>query len=149
MLHGMRGRSKSALQIKTRCCRYQLDQLSKCLIGTHVLHLHLGSWCKPICYSPDVLDKGHLLNTVGSFCSDSNSNSVNGCKQSNYSGLRVFLVNVPISRRWYCKEAIFSDWVEASYFVTLSKIFVSRKILSLRFEFILSFSKPSVADLLS
>ena len=34
-----RGRSKRALQIITRCCRYQLDQLSKCLMRTHVLHL--------------------------------------------------------------------------------------------------------------
>ena len=33
-------RSKRALH-KTRCCRYQLDQLSKCMIRTHVFHLQL------------------------------------------------------------------------------------------------------------
>ena len=67
-----------------------------------------------------VLSKNELklMHTVGSFCwIVSNSKSVNGGKQSKYSGLRDFLVNVPISRRWYCKVAIFSDWVKASYFV--------------------------------
>ncbi len=72
------------------------------------------------------------------------SNSVNGGKQSKYSGLREFLVNVPISRRWYCKLAIFSDWDKASYLVGISKIFDSRKIVFLRFEFILPFPDPSV-----
>ena len=37
----------------------------------------------------------------------SNFNSVNDGKQSKFSGLREFLVSVPISRRWYCKLAIF------------------------------------------
>ena len=55
------GRSRWALQIKTRCFRYQFDQLSGCLVRTQVLHLHLGSRCKTICYSPDVLNEGHLL----------------------------------------------------------------------------------------
>ena len=76
-----------------------------------------------------VLSKNELklMHTVGSFCRIvSNSKSVNGGKQSKYSGLRDFLVNVPISRRWYSKVAIFSDWVKASYFGTLS---VYRKYL--------------------
>ena len=63
-----------------------------------------------------------LMNTVGSFCSVSNSSLVNGGEHSNYLGLRDFLVNLPISRRWYCKVAIFSDWVKASYFVSISEI---------------------------
>ena len=50
-----------------------------------------------------------LMQTIGSFCSVSNSNSVNGGNKSKYWGLRDFLVNVPISIRWHCKVAIFSD----------------------------------------
>ena len=56
-----RARSKRALHIITRCCRYQIDQLSKCLIRTHGLYLHRGSRCICICYSPDVINKGLLF----------------------------------------------------------------------------------------
>ena len=55
---GRKGPSKNQM-FKTRCFRYQLYQLSKCLLRTHVLHLHLGSRCKTICYSPDVINKAY------------------------------------------------------------------------------------------
>ena len=67
-----------------------------------------------------------------------------GANSRNIRGWGNFLVNVSISRRWYCKLAIFSDWDKASYLVGISKIFDSRKIVFLRFEFILPFPEPSV-----
>ena len=85
-----------------------------------------------------------LIHIGGSFCSASISISVSASKQSKYSGLKEAFANVPMTRRWNCKWAILEVWDEPSYFVSISKISVSRKIVFRRFQWSFPFSNPSV-----